>query len=144
MHKDFMTLIDSSLISHNLEKILFGVLQQYETVESGIEIVASLVLDLIKKPTTVVNVLQEMYDQYAPFRYSIENKETSLSLRNKKVVDLYTEFATKEEAEILNLTEHEAMLTKNWILKINRQVFFFYFGCGFANFFDVVIIAIYM
>lgn len=38
----------------------------------------------------MVDVLREMYRTYPPFRYSMENKETALIIRNKKVVDEYT------------------------------------------------------
>jgi len=78
-------------------------------------------LILHKRNQQPIILLQEMYKSYAPFRFSIDNKEAALIIRSKKVVDLYTQDATPEEKELLNQTEKEAQLARSWVLNINQQ-----------------------
>lgn len=40
-----------------------------------------------------------MYHEYPPFRYSVENKETALLIRNKRVVDFYTHEVSFEKIQ---------------------------------------------
>jgi len=62
-----------------------------------------------------------MFVHYGPFKYSIENKETALQIRNKEIVDLYLVDATTEEKAVFEDSETEAKLTKKWILDIMDQ-----------------------
>jgi hypothetical protein len=52
---------------------------------------------------------------------AMDNIETALLIRNKNVVDMYTERATPQEKLVLKQTENEAQLTKEWVLQINQQ-----------------------
>ncbi|KAJ1497547.1 hypothetical protein HMI54_013531 [Coelomomyces lativittatus] len=51
----------------------------------------------------------------------MNKQETSLLIRNKKIVDCYTKEATSEEKALLEETERESELTKKWILDIAEQ-----------------------
>jgi len=77
--------------------LLLQVLNLYPSVREGIETVALLLLDLSNRKQEPLHFLQEMHQLYAPFRNSIENKETSLLIRDKRVVDEYTRGANAEE-----------------------------------------------
>jgi len=120
LHKDVLTLMSTAKnLSHS--SMISTILSHYPNVEQGIEDIAWIVLELLKNKRKTIDVLQEMYYNYAPFRFSIENKETSLLIKNKRIIDDYSELATPEEKSILELTEKEAQITKQWILSINGQ-----------------------
>ena len=80
-----------------------------------------------------------MYHRFTPFRYSIQNKETALLIRNKKIVDDYTREATSDERILLDETEREGQLTRSWILKITGNAlgsnFIYFFNYFFIYFF---------
>jgi phosphoenolpyruvate carboxylase len=101
--------------------IVEGVLDLYHPVVPGIEEIAKLVLDLQNSGQTVMEVLREMYRSYAPFQYSIQNKEAALLIRSSRIVNMYTERATAEEKSILEMTHRESVLTTTWILGILEQ-----------------------
>jgi phosphoenolpyruvate carboxylase len=114
-------LIERALAVEDEDSWLVQIIDKYNSKSEGINEIAGIVLDLLEKKLTVVDVLREMYRTYPPFRYSMENKETALIIRNKKVVDEYTKEASAEEKTVLNKSEHEAQLTREWILKISEQ-----------------------
>ncbi|PRP81386.1 hypothetical protein PROFUN_11007, partial [Planoprotostelium fungivorum] len=91
--------------------LLLSAIKLYPSFYEGVDRIAWLVTDMRDKKEKAIDVLQRMYKEYPPFRYSIENKETALIIRNKK----------GELKSILEETEAEAELSKSWILKINGQ-----------------------
>lgn len=97
------------------------ILSMYDSVSNGISIIAQNMLDLVNGSMSSLDMLQTMYREYAPFRYSMENKETALIIRHKQVVDMYTHDATEEERQILDRTEAEAKLVHRWLLRIMEQ-----------------------
>eukprot|EP01087_Luapelamoeba_hula_P018107 TRINITY_DN5792_c0_g1_i1.p1 TRINITY_DN5792_c0_g1~~TRINITY_DN5792_c0_g1_i1.p1 ORF type:complete len:1167 (-),score=167.95 TRINITY_DN5792_c0_g1_i1:77-3277(-) len=101
---------------------LFDVLKQYNSVDEGIAYVATLMNDVAKnRNNELLTILQEMYYSYAPFRYSTENKEASLLVRDFRMVQTYTKDASAEEKAILEYTEAEAVLATRWVLAISKQ-----------------------
>ena len=58
---------------------------------------------------------------YPPFKNAMENKESSLIIRNKRIVDDYCRGETKEERDVLDETEREAQLTRKWLLQVMGQ-----------------------
>lgn len=100
---------------------ILKLLSHFPSVEKGVELICWLLQDLHDNQTSPIVVLRDMFIHYPPFKYSIENKETALQIRNKKIVDLYLTDATEEEREIFEETEREAELTKQWILDIMDQ-----------------------
>jgi len=103
------------------DEFLWKIFNLYENRQAAADAISFLILDLKNSNIKILDVLQEMYTSYAPFRYCIENKETSLIIRRKDIVDDYTREATAEERALLDDTENEAQLTKKWILQINKQ-----------------------
>jgi len=65
-------------------------------------------------------VLQEMFTNYMPFKFSLENKEAAVVIHNKKILDMYTSDASSDEKEVLQNIEAEADLTTKWILAISK------------------------
>ena len=51
----------------------------------------------------------------------MENKESSLVIRNKRIVDDYCRDTQTEERKVLDETEREAQLTCKWLLQITEQ-----------------------
>lgn len=96
-------------------------LELYNPVVPGIEEIAKLIVDLDETRQTVIDVLRDMYRSYAPFQYSIQNKESALLIRNTRIVNLYAQNASAEEKNILDLTHREAELTTKWVLDILQQ-----------------------
>jgi phosphoenolpyruvate carboxylase len=96
-------------------------LQTYPTLLEGIETVAQLMMYLLDSSASPLSVLQEMYQNYPPFIFSIRNKETSLFIRRKDMVDLYTGIASESHHRVLRQTEAEAALTQKWVLLISQQ-----------------------
>jgi hypothetical protein len=90
---------------------LDSILPLYTTPQTGIEAIAQLCLDLSRRGKTPLELLQLMYQTFVPFRYSVQNKETALIIRNKRIVDEYTAGATPEERALLDQTEQEGKLT---------------------------------
>jgi len=80
--------------------------------------VAKVMLHMMEHKKEFLDLINEMYKNYAPFRYSIDNKLHALFIREKRIVDEYTKGATQEEQRVLTDTEEEAQKTKNWLLKI--------------------------
>jgi len=113
--------VAKSVEREELDGLLLKVLHLYPTLYEGIKELTSLLVDLKKENRKAIEILQEMYQNYAPFQYSIQNKESSLIIRDKEVVDMYTSDANKEEKSILNMTHEEAELTKACILEIMQQ-----------------------
>jgi len=105
----------------NIDPTISKILTFFPTRENGAELIATLLSELQSNQTSPIAVLREMFNHYLPFRYSIENKETALQIRNKKILDLYLTDATEEEREVFEETEREATLTKQWILDIMDQ-----------------------
>jgi len=122
-----------------LHETLEQVVHMYPQVETGIHTVAFLLHDLhhVQQETLLKQqqhqqqqqqqlalpllMLQEMYNSYGPFRYSVDNKETTLMIRDYKIVCEYCKDATPAEKALLQDSEDEAQLTRDWILKINRR-----------------------
>jgi hypothetical protein len=100
---------------------LDDILPFYSTKQAGIEEIALLCLDLSRRGKTPLELLQIMYQTFVPFRYSVQNKETALIIRSKRVVDEYTREATPEERALLAQTEAEGKLTERWLLDIMDQ-----------------------
>jgi len=110
--------------SHNDQYVpdLLEALEHYSHLEEAVESVAFLLLDLARyRGSSVLSVLKDMYTSYGPFRYSIENKEASLLVRDKRHLQDYTEAASEEQKTILAQTENEAQLTTKWVLLIAGQ-----------------------
>jgi len=103
------------------KEILLAAIQLFPSFNEGVDKIAWLVSDMSDRKEESINVLQRMYKEYPPFRFSIENKETALLIRNKKVVDVYTEELGDDLKKILEETEEEAERSKRWILTINGQ-----------------------
>jgi phosphoenolpyruvate carboxylase len=101
-------------------KFLASILERYHGPDASNQI-AFLIVYLKEQNFSVLELLRKMYREYPPFRYSIENKETALLIRNKRIVDCYTNEISDEERQVLDDTEREAQLTKKWILNINQQ-----------------------
>lgn len=97
------------------------ILDLYNPVVPGIEEIAKLVVDLTESGQSVLDVLRSMYRSYAPFQYSIQNKEAAMLIRSTRIVNLYAAQASAEEKKILNLTHQEADLTTKWVLDILQQ-----------------------
>jgi len=101
---------------------LFEAIDHYSCVEEAVENIAFLLLDLNKhRSNSVITVLKDLYASYAPFRFSIENKEASLLVRDNRHLKDYTEFASEQQKIVLEQTEKEAHLTAKWVLLINGQ-----------------------
>ena len=111
----------SRIAATQVPDILRRVVQLYPSVRDGIDAIADLISDLAKHKQTATELLIEMYHNYPAFNYSIMNKEAALIIRNKKVVDDYTKDAEPEERALLDDTEQEAQLTRQWVLKITQQ-----------------------
>jgi len=105
----------------NVDPFVLKILSFFPTIESGVNLVSDLLVELHINQTSPIVVLREMFIHYLPFRYSIENKETALQIRNKKILDLYLVDASEEEKNVFEETEREALLTKKWILNIMDQ-----------------------
>jgi len=102
--------------------LLLQVLKLYPTIIEAVETVAYLLLDLRQRGEKSLEVLKYMYRTFTPFRYSLENKETALIIRNKRVVDDYTRDITNpQQRQLLENTEKEAKLATQWILRITEQ-----------------------
>lgn len=94
----------------------------YGSKEVGVSSIALLLLDThFESKRTPIDTLKKMYESYQPFKNSIDNKETSLLVRNYKIVQEYTKNATEQEKKVLEDPQIEAKLTKEWILKITNQ-----------------------
>eukprot|EP01117_Protostelium_nocturnum_P012732 TRINITY_DN4701_c0_g1_i2.p1 TRINITY_DN4701_c0_g1~~TRINITY_DN4701_c0_g1_i2.p1 ORF type:complete len:1027 (+),score=335.62 TRINITY_DN4701_c0_g1_i2:233-3313(+) len=121
--KDLQKLKESASSSNNLanREILLSTLKLFPSIVDGINAVAKLVNDLEDHKKTPLDVLRRMYKEFSPFRYSIENKETALLIRSKRVVDVYTSELDSSLKGILEETESEAQLSIKWILTINQQ-----------------------
>jgi len=102
-------------------ELFLGAMKLYPNVTEAVDRISWLINDLQEKKQKPLDVLQRMYKEYPPLRYSIENKETSLLIRNNKVVEVYTEELGAELKELLVETENEAELSKRWVLSINGQ-----------------------
>lgn len=101
---------------------LVEAISHYTSVEDAVNKISFLLLDLVKhRGNSVLAVLKDMYASYAPFRFSIENKEASLLVRDSRHLKDYTQFASAEQRSILEQTEREAQLTSKWLLLINGQ-----------------------
>jgi len=100
---------------------LYEILSLYTSVDEAVECVAALVLDLKKTELKTVYILREMYENYAPFKFSLENKESSLLVRNYRISKLYMRNASAKELELLETTEKEAKITRKWVLSIMGQ-----------------------
>eukprot|EP01121_Diplochlamys_sp_Union-15-3_P017774 TRINITY_DN632_c0_g2_i1.p1 TRINITY_DN632_c0_g2~~TRINITY_DN632_c0_g2_i1.p1 ORF type:complete len:370 (-),score=68.75 TRINITY_DN632_c0_g2_i1:450-1559(-) len=127
-HSNLRGLISDSekktLEKHNNQEqhvLLEEVINLYPTKDQGIRSVSYLLNDLKTRGVTVLKVIKEMYTSYAPFRYSLQNKESSLVIRSKKIVDDYTRRASTEEKQVLEHSEREAELTKKWIMNIMEE-----------------------
>jgi phosphoenolpyruvate carboxylase len=108
----------------NPDPLFSSMLKQYgSSVFVGIEALASLILETsqIRSENGALSVLQDMYRSYPPFQYSLQNKEASVLIRNKDIIDDYTESATPEEKKLLSITEEESRLTAAWVLRITGQ-----------------------
>jgi len=105
----------------------------------------SLAMLACKRNGPTLDMLRMMYREWAPFRYSVDNKESSLLIRDKSVVDLYVEELIDHhcnenrssssssssssisvcsmcaQRELLKETENEARLSEHWVLKITEQ-----------------------
>jgi phosphoenolpyruvate carboxylase len=103
------------------DPILLRILSLYPSIEKGVDHISSLLVYLHDNQTSPISVLREMFLHYLPFRYSIENKETALQIRDKRIIDLYLADATPEEKSVFEEAEKEAQLTKHWILDIMDQ-----------------------
>jgi len=68
----------------NIDPTISKILTFFPTRENGAELIATLLSELLSNQTSPIAVLREMFNHYLPFRYSIENKETALQIRNKK------------------------------------------------------------
>eukprot|EP01127_Copromyxa_protea_P017640 TRINITY_DN5407_c0_g1_i1.p1 TRINITY_DN5407_c0_g1~~TRINITY_DN5407_c0_g1_i1.p1 ORF type:complete len:1205 (-),score=266.29 TRINITY_DN5407_c0_g1_i1:52-3405(-) len=114
--------VESTLASTEVDEYLRKILNLYPGgAKAGCNALSVLLLDLDERKTNVLSILREMFANYRPFSYSISNKESSLLIRNKQVTDLYLVDATEEEKAVIEDTEREANLTKEWILKIMGQ-----------------------
>eukprot|EP01125_Pyxidicula_operculata_P016577 TRINITY_DN5721_c0_g1_i2.p2 TRINITY_DN5721_c0_g1~~TRINITY_DN5721_c0_g1_i2.p2 ORF type:complete len:518 (+),score=118.38 TRINITY_DN5721_c0_g1_i2:1937-3490(+) len=111
------------ILSEKLEKdeYLSRVLHKLVNIENGVNCLSWILNDLVEKKTDPLSVLRELYKEFRPFAYSIENKETALLIRHKEVIDMYLEKATDEEKSIFEDTEEEAALSKKWVLAILQQ-----------------------
>jgi hypothetical protein len=118
--KSFADLVELAK-STDLPHHFMSALKQYPNVFQGIDDVAALVMDMSATKSKTLDILQEMYLRYPPFNYSIMNKEAALIIRNKRIIDDYTETASPEEKALLEETESEGSLAKKWILAITKQ-----------------------
>jgi len=103
------------------DRILLRILSLFPSIERGVDHISSLLVHLHDNQTSPISVLREMFLHYLPFRYSIENKETALQIRDKRIIDLYLADASPEEKAVFDEAEREAQLTKKWILDIMDQ-----------------------
>jgi len=110
-----------SIEKEELDVDLLKVLRLYPTLYEGIRELTKLIVELKNENRKALDLLIEMYNDYAPFQYSIQNKESALIIRDKEVVDMYTSQCNEEEKKILNMTHEEAELTKDCILQIMQQ-----------------------
>jgi len=101
--------------------LLVRTVRLYPSDAVGIESLVGLIEDLKANNQTPIELLHQMYLKYPPFNYSVMNKEASLIIRSKKVVDSYCQDATPEERQLLDTTESEAQLTRKWVLAITKQ-----------------------
>jgi hypothetical protein len=101
--------------------MLEKVIGTFDKPETGILHIANLLTENVKEYLDPLALLREMFLYYAPFRYSIENKEMALNIRSKRVIHEYTRDATDIQKQVLELTENEAELTKEWVLKIQEK-----------------------
>ncbi len=85
----------------------------------GIETIAFLCLDLQQRRKSPLELYQTMYQTFVPFRFSLQNKETSLIIRCKRMVDEYTKDANEEERALLAETEKEGKLSERYKYKDN-------------------------
>lgn len=113
--------IDSLIANSKTNTMLHSTLELYPKVRQGVESVATILLHLKHQSKKPLEVVQEMYRDFVPFKYSLDNKEASLLIRNKKIVDDYTKDANSEEKALLEETENEAQLAAKWILAITGQ-----------------------
>eukprot|EP01119_Soliformovum_irregulare_P009646 TRINITY_DN2317_c0_g1_i2.p1 TRINITY_DN2317_c0_g1~~TRINITY_DN2317_c0_g1_i2.p1 ORF type:complete len:1133 (+),score=361.12 TRINITY_DN2317_c0_g1_i2:259-3399(+) len=93
----------------------------YNSKAEAISEISLLLTDVQSRGGDPITTLQEMYNNYPPFRYSIENKEAALLIRDRRIVQDYTRDATPEQQRVLAETQVEAELASLWILKINKQ-----------------------
>ena len=107
--------------SASQDDLIGHILKLYSPIVPGIEEIAKLVMDLASSKQTTLDVIREMYRNYSPFQYSIQNKEAALCIRSGRIVNLYCTNATPEEKAILTMTEREAQLTTKWLLDILQQ-----------------------
>jgi hypothetical protein len=105
----------------SLKQIVEKVVDSYDDTETGLTSIARVLIDNMKDYTDPLTLLQDMYSYYAPFRYSIENKEMALTIRSTHIVEEYTRDATDIQKQVLESTEREAELTKKWVLKIQDK-----------------------
>jgi len=113
--------IESCLKLEVTDVSLKAILSLFPSINDGINQISTLLLDIVLNNTTPLFILQEMLKHYKPFRFSIENKEASLLIHDKKVIDMYTQDASPEEKSVVEDIEEEAQLSKKWILKITEQ-----------------------
>jgi len=103
------------------DNTLKEVVSLYTTVKQGVEIIALICLDLFNRKKSPLELFQVMYHTFVPFRFSLQNKETALIIRCKRMVDEYTKDANETERALLDETEREGKLSTGWILKIMNQ-----------------------
>ncbi|KAL0479053.1 hypothetical protein AKO1_007897 [Acrasis kona] len=103
-----------------IEDGLKALIERFDSVELGLKSVAQLLVDSEKYPSAI-ELLQTMFTNYAPFRYSIENKEMALGVRSKEIVDEYTREANELQRKVLKGTQDEADLTTKWLTKIQNK-----------------------
>jgi phosphoenolpyruvate carboxylase len=94
----------------------------YQSFEVTVNCISTILLDIhFVRKQSVLEILQSIYEKYLPFQCSIDNKETALLIRNYTIVKEYAKFATEDEKKVLEECEKEAILSKEWILKITKN-----------------------
>lgn len=112
----------ASAKQHTPDSLFTSTLKQYgPSVFAGIESVSLLLLETGTSSESALSTLQEMYRNFPPFQYSLQNKEASVLIRDKDIVNDYAALATPEEKKLLDVTEEESRLTAAWVLRITGQ-----------------------
>jgi phosphoenolpyruvate carboxylase len=102
--------------------LLGALIAVFPNKEAAVAELKALQADLAASQQTFETLLTEMYEKHLPFRISMDNKATSLLVRNNRVVQQHVRHATKQEKDLLAMTEAEAELTRGWLHRIRCAV----------------------
>jgi len=110
-----------SFLETKIDPTLFSIISRFSSVSEGVYHISSLLLDLKKSKQTPLQVLQEMFKNFRPFKFSIENKEAALLIHNKKYLRCTHPMHLMTKKKVIKAIETEAQLTGKWVLAISEQ-----------------------